>query len=277
MAFKIQGQLMKSLNLLHISDLHFSAHKPSLEPDEALCLMGETVYEEHGQKPLVLAISGDVTTHGNVDGFHEAADSIQEHLIKRLNIKRTVLCPGNHDIVNGDRLFADFNKFALQITKRSYQSWNPNRCVVIEEVDGYTFLLVNSSFHGDHSFGRVPLQQLEKSLIENRGKKSIILIHHSPISSDYGGEGLAASYELLALASRERVLAVLHGHVHSDQLLEIGRLPTLVTGVGSLAFSPDPNMNNQFSFYSFQDGRPTTAATYRYQANRKKFIPMELL
>lgn len=267
---------MSDLYLVHMSDLHFSGDYKNLQPDDALKLAGEALAEQFEDEQLVLSISGDITTKGDRAGYHEALASIQKHLQDELKIDKIVVCPGNHDIVDKDRSFGDFNKFAYALTNDYTQSWNPENPVCTVEFGEYSFVLVNSAYLGDYRVGSVPLAPLEQALKAAREKHPIVLIHHSPISSAYGGAGLAQAYELLALAAKEKVVAVLHGHVHSDQVLTIGSRPTLVSGAASLAFSPDPNMNNQFSVYSFHHGSLEKASTFTYTANRNKFIPMEM-
>lgn len=267
---------MSRLNMVHMSDLHFSGTYNSLQPDDALELAGIALAEDFGESPLVLSISGDITTKGDLNGYHEALDSIKKHLFAKLNIEKIALCPGNHDIVSGDKYFRDFNKFAYALTHDYLQNWNQNNPVCKIEYNEYAFLLVNSAYLGDYRFGAVPITALETALRSSRDKYSIIIIHHSPISSAYGGEGLTESYELLATAARENAIALLHGHVHSDQVLLLGSKPTLVSGAASLAFSPDPNMNNQFCAYIFDEGLLEKAYTYTYTANRNKFIPKEM-
>ncbi|MDP9998286.1 calcineurin-like phosphoesterase family protein [Pseudarthrobacter sulfonivorans] len=259
-----------------MSDLHFLHSNPYLQPDTALRLAGEALVRDFGETPLVLVISGDITTHGAVAGFHEALLSINQNILSRVNVSKTIICPGNHDIVEGDKGFKEFNKFAFSLTGSEFQIWNEERPVAIEMHEGYCFLLVNTSAHADYTFGKVPLEALERALDEGRTEHQIVVLHHSPISSSYGGEGLADSYELLSLAGKKNCVALLHGHVHSNQILTIGRQSTIVSGVGSLGFTPDPNMNNQFSTYSFDGDALVRAGTYRYLGNRRQFELSEL-
>ena len=103
------------------------------------------------------------------------------------------------------------------------------------------------------------------------GTVPIVVMHHSPISGSYAGGGMTDAYELLALVSEFPVAALLHGHVHSDLGLTIGRHGTLLFGAGSLGFEPDPNMNNQFVIHRFIDGAVAESVIYRYFRNRDRF------
>lgn len=267
---------MTITHIVHMSDLHFLHSNPYLQPDTALRLAGEALIRDFQDEPLVLVISGDITTCGAVAGLHEALLSINKNILSRLVINKTILCPGNHDIVGGDKDFKEFNKFAFSLTGSEWQIWNEERTVAIEMYEDYCFLLVNTSAHADYNFGKVPLEALERSLDETQAKHQIVVLHHSPISSSYGGDGLADSYEVLSLVGKKNCLALLHGHVHSNQILTIGRQPTIVSGVGSLGYTPDPNMNNQFSTYSFSGSKLVRAGIYRYLGNNKRFELSEL-
>lgn len=267
---------MSSMTIIHLSDLHFGGKVSEFSPDEALELVGEALAEIDNDQPKLLLISGDITTKGLVGGFHEALAALQAKVLNKIDFSKVMVCPGNHDIVNSDVHFRDFNKFAFDLTGDSNQTWNSSRTIVVTSCDGYDFFLVNSSFHGDYSYGKTPLRDLDRALSASRSKNKIIVVHHSPISSAYAGGGLADAYDLLALASRHEVTALLHGHVHSDQCITIGKRPTVLAGVGSVSFTPDPNMNNQFSRITIHDGQIKEAFLYKYQANRRKFIAEEL-
>lgn len=89
-------------------------------------------------------------------------------------------------------------------------------------------------------------------------------------------QSLIDGYDFLDLVSRAGAVAALHGHVHSDQALLVGTKPTLVGGAGSLAFPPDPNMNNHFSLYRFRRARVAEAYSFRYYANRGEFVPSRM-
>jgi hypothetical protein len=138
----------------------------------------------------------------------------------------------------------------------------------------YDFLLVNSSFHGDHSRGEVDLVELERVYETCDSDDVIVVTHHSPLSSVYGGNALVNGYELLAWASRRQILSILHGHIHTEQVLQVGggvRSTTLL-GVGSLMFTPDPNYNNQFSILEYDDSSLKRARSFRFQGDRHGFV-----
>jgi 3',5'-cyclic AMP phosphodiesterase CpdA len=236
-----------------------------------MSLASEAVRTDFGGSPVVLLVSGDITTQGRSEGYIAALRSFTQ-VKELLHVDATMMLPGNHDIARVQpREFAEFNRFAFQATRDTDQYWNISHPVSVAEIGDYSVLLVNSAFGGDHRLGRVPLSNLHAALEATTARTQIVALHHSPISSQYAGGGLADAYEFLELISSFEVAAVLHGHVHSNQSLSIGPHRTLLFGVGSLAFTPDGNMNNQFAVHEFSSGRVVATHLYRYFRNSDCF------
>ncbi|WP_369045768.1 metallophosphoesterase family protein [Sinomonas sp. P10A9] len=265
---------MTGLLIMHISDIHFAAEsKGQPSPREALEAASDAVLHDFGDAEIVLVLSGDVTTTGNTSGYVEALRAL-ESLKANLNITKVVVCPGNHDIERvAAKEFRSFNKFAFSLTNDPNQCWNEAHAVRIVSHGDYDFVLGNTSFHGDYRTGKVPLKDM-KALLTRDERPKIVVIHHSPIASEYGGGGLAEAYELLSLISGCSAIALLHGHVHSDQAITVGRNQAVVCGVGSIGFRPDPNMNNQFAMYEFNNRTMVTMTPYQYRLNRGRFFRM---
>lgn len=266
-----------ALTLVHLSDIHFAAQDPSIPPEVALSAASKAIEEHLEGDRLVLLISGDITTRGKASGFTDAAYYITETLVEKHGFEKILVCPGNHDITAAhDRSFADFNRFAFHITNDPNQSWNAKEKVRTVTSGSYRFILANTSHHGDHSFGDTPLEDIKAHIASPTDKHTILVTHHSPISSRYGGNGLTDSYELLRVASDNEITALLHGDVHSDHILTIGSSGTIVSGVGSLGFPPARNMNNQFASYQFEEGRFKSGILFRYMENRSEFRKTEM-
>ena len=261
-----------TLHLLHLSDLHFEAPPGAkLTPPHALSRATDAIIRDFPKSEFVLVISGDITTRGAATGYLEALRALEE-LRGRLTITKIVVCPGNHDLaVVAPRDFRDFNQFAFSLTNDTAQFWNETQTVRVIPWNEYRFVLINTSFHGDYRYGSVPLDALREALAGNAGLHLIVVLHHSPISSTYGGGGLSDAYELLKVVSEYGAVAILHGHVHSDQSLTVGRHGTLLFGIGSLGFQPDGNMNNQFAIHDFDGGKIKRSLIYRYYLNTDSF------
>ncbi|KJF20136.1 MULTISPECIES: metallophosphoesterase [unclassified Rhodococcus (in: high G+C Gram-positive bacteria)] len=269
---------MNELTIVHISDIHFNADGGNLSPERALELASKAIRQEDPDwGNSILVLSGDFTTRGNKNGFNTASHYIHEYLLSdKMNFSSVLVCPGNHDITDTGCSFHEFNKFAFGITDDSAQTFTATRTICSVSRLGYRFVLVNSAHHGDHTYGKVDLEQLRDALEASTPDEPIILVvHHSPISSRYGGHGLEHSYELLTLASHYKVALLLHGDIHSNQILTVGSAGTKVLGVGSLGFPPDPNMNNQFAVYKIEENT-FSGKLFNFQANRDMFIPSDL-
>lgn len=256
------------------SDLHFANSQTSstgLTPARAVEAATEAIRLDYPSEQLVLLLTGDITTQGAASGYSQASVALGETK-KALGPKAIIVCPGNHDIARVEkRAFIPFNNFAFALTNDPSQYWNEKQAVSVVHTGDAVFIAVNSAHEGDHSFGSVPLNELRQALEATRHEVQIVALHHSPISSQYAGGGMADAYDLLALISEFEVSAVLHGHVHSDQGLLVGPYKTLLFGAGSLGFEPDPNMNNQFVVHEFKDGHVANSRIYKYLANQRKF------
>lgn len=271
-------QAVNELTIVHISDIHFNADGGDLNPARALELASKAILREDlDWENCILILSGDFTTCGNKIGFNTASHYIHEYLLSdKMKFSSVLVCPGNHDITDTGRSFHEFNKFAFDITDDSAQTFTAARTICSVSRLGYQFVLVNSAHHADHTYGNVNLEQLRDVLEASTPDEPIILVvHHSPISSRYGGHGLEHSYELLTLASHHKVVLLLHGDIHSNQILTVGSAGTKVLGVGSLGFPPDPNMSNQFAMYKI-DENTFSGKLFNFQANRDMFVPSDL-
>lgn len=260
---------MPNLNILHMSDLHFGSYELGLAPEEALRLTVEAIKSYVNDNPLLVAITGDITDRGSTAGFAAARNTLRS-LAKHFPPDSIVLCPGNHDLVNQD--VREFNKFSFEVTSDPHQRWTHEDPIATVNRHGFRIVLVNSYYRGDHKKGHIPLRDLRSVLSQSdNGSPTLVLVHDSPISSSYGAQGLIDGYDLLDTIAEFDVSALLHGHVHSNQALLIGRGQALVSGAGSLAFPPAPNMNNHFFLYTFTDGRYASGTEFRYFANIHAF------
>ncbi|WP_238422593.1 metallophosphoesterase [Gordonia sp. 'Campus'] len=264
-----------SIQIAHISDLHFHADDGDLDPAEALEMFADQVARlGYRQENVVLVISGDVTTKGRTGGFSSAVRNVRDKVLKRGLFSQIIVCPGNHDISVSRRKFHEFNDFAFAVTNDEKQLFTEDSSVVVTKFRDFDFVAINSAHHGDHRFGSINLHQVHRAL-STCGPKTILVTHHSPISSRYGGHGLEHSHELLTLASQHGALALLHGDIHSDQVLTVGRTRTKILGVGSLGFVPGSNMNNQFTVYNISETN-FSGVLFIYKKNRNDFVPTEL-
>ncbi len=263
--------------IVHLSDLHFNPQqRQALTAQGALHAVQKVLESEYpeGLEAADLVISGDVTTKGNPQGYTAASASLYK-FVKSLTFESRIVVPGNHDIgkLTG-REFTDFNKFAFGFTNDPQQMFTAAQHVTYVATPRVEYFLVNSSYHCDYRYGHAPLDALENLLSAHPdgGTKSRLLVaHHSPISSDFGGNAIHNAYPLLLLCQEHKIEALLHGHIHTDQFLTVGSSPTRLLGTGSLSFDPGSNMKNQFAIHCLDDSGVLTTQMYTYSADTRSF------
>lgn len=87
------------MNILHMTDLHFSRDTEENEIREKWNHIKIKLKEELGDKKVdVMAVTGDITCHGDLCEFRQAKKYLLE-LSAFLSVKREKIffCPGNHD------------------------------------------------------------------------------------------------------------------------------------------------------------------------------------
>jgi DNA repair exonuclease SbcCD nuclease subunit len=219
---------------------------------------------------IIFGICGDIFDKGDLNEFNETKDFFDK-LLKDIKSKNTklVLCPGNHDIIlNSKKIksFEELDKLIFKLTGNTdinYQRGNVN-LITIDDID---FILINSSYHLNHEYGKIDLNDLNKILRTSKNNK-IILIHHHMIPIREGEKStIVNSYEFLKTLENEKVLAILHGHQHMKMGITIGENLCRVIGVGSLLTDISTNYNNQFNMINVENGKIEKIIEYKYNAD----------
>lgn len=262
-----------SIWILQLSDLHFGQANPPLPSAHALPPLVAAVREEltRAPAPLVVAICGDVVDKGNQGYYDSAARALETDLLEPLGSPAIVCCPGNHDVVIGENgLFTGFNGFAFRITNKADIAFAPNASVANVTLHEVEFILVNSMYRGheDRHHGEVNIDDLDRATRASARTPRVLVVHHSLIPNHRSETStLVNSYPLLQLAVAREVVAILHGHLHSQNVLTVGSAGTAVLGVGSLLYRPWPNYNNGFNMLRFDGPKLTAAIAFRYVAD----------
>lgn len=258
--------------ILQIADLHLIENpKNNLRPEKCLQLMALAIKDilDNGTD-LILAVCGDLTSKGESRGYLLSTNFCTK-LVEMIDVKTDVLiCPGNHDInkraSSGDDPFAEYNKAAWILKQTEHLSGNtPTVSRVVGDIE---FILTNSSYHRDHTFGKVDIISLTEVLTASGGNPRIVLVHHHIIPSLRDeGSSIRNAYEFLQLCVSNGVIGFLHGHVHKDEIITVGNDNSPIIGVGSLFFPPGPNYNNQFNLVRVNNGRIDKVIRFRYIAD----------
>jgi 3',5'-cyclic AMP phosphodiesterase CpdA len=254
--------------VLQVSDLHIDSEALlRVEPTRVAGLLCENVKQVvHDGEPLVVAFCGDATSRGKKSNYLRATQILRAiHAGIGTGVIFCV-CPGNHDICRDEQNpFSPFNQFARQLGCPQFQSFDLNLSVYKCQILDTDFILANSAYHLDHTYGRIDVPQLDAVLRHCNGKCRILIIHHHfiPVDGRTDGSTMVNSYEVLSLAVAHKVAAILHGHRHMQSILSVGATSCSVLGVGSLFFPPDRNLNNQFNLLRFEGGRIVEAFAFR--------------
>ncbi|MCP4697050.1 MAG: NACHT domain-containing protein [Gammaproteobacteria bacterium] len=250
----------QTITLLHLSDMQFGAHHrfgvKTDTPDAALDTLSarllqdlDSLRQEHGLKPDILLLTGDLTEQGQkteFEDFYRFADSLTSAL--ELPRRQVVIVPGNHDVHwrkcrhyfencedDGEeprppywekwffykRFFDLFyrDEPGIQFTKD--EPWS---CFEIESlkivVAGLNSTMQES--HSDH-YGWTGEQQQRwfKNKLENyrqQGWLRIAAIHHNvQRGAENDNENLRDADDLERILG-DSVNLLLHGHTHRGKL-----------------------------------------------------------
>ena len=99
----IDAKRSYTMNILHITDLHFGTDRSITERDERHLALEELIVTaqelDPSWVPSVVCVSGDLAFAGRPSDYSQFGDWIKRLLTAlNLGVERLVVCPGNHDI-----------------------------------------------------------------------------------------------------------------------------------------------------------------------------------
>ncbi|WP_417228255.1 metallophosphoesterase family protein [Amphritea sp.] len=190
----------------------------------------------------VMVISGDITFQGRKEGYAKA-QVFFDSLIKQEAVNRShiLVCPGNHDIVDGS--FNDFNSFAYHLRRDSKCSFGTNHHATIL-LEGVLFKLFNSSYHMDHTYGLIDESSFEEELRCHEGVKLAVTHHHLLNMFKKDTSAIRNSYDFLTYLDSEGFSYVFHGHQHAEQSYYLGKKPMRVISARSGNFRQKGYLNS---------------------------------
>lgn len=252
--------------ILHLSDLHFGRaslqlFKSTSQLLESLVRAVESRFAGSAERWLVL--SGDIVYQGSQHEYSAATEFVRA-LCARLDISQDaiVVCPGNHDIDpnKSSDPFHGLNAFIHSLTRdstRLFSDDQPNRIVRSKDI---RFLVLNSAFHGDHTYGFVKVDAIP-DLTAGNGI-SIAVVHHNLLGIGRSDtSAIRNAYPLVLRLVRDRYDLVLHGHQHMLDLITLGEHGCVIAGAGSLNFKSE--FPNQFNCITI-DSVALTILRYTY-------------
>lgn len=255
------------MRIFQLSDLHLDETFKIDEYNEMLEKMADIIAcESKNEDNVHIVCCGDIVNRGNPKEYNSSAISVFDFLKNKLDNKSVdfICVPGNHDLCNNE--FTDFQEFIKRYNhKINFISDN----VSLYETTYINYLLINTSFHKEISYGNVDLVQLKKHL--HGISKPIIVVMHHTLMSRYAKDrsSISNAYEFLKQLEDKNVIGIVHGHTHGYSDILVGTKCRLI-GVGSL-FEYFKNCNNQFNVIEIGPGTIERIENYRYHFDLKDF------
>lgn len=227
------------MKIIHISDPHFGNDKPVFE----LSLLRKAFLEFKdlfSKDDTYMVVSGDITFKGNDKGYAEALNFFNQIWIENGGSRdRFFACPGNHDLCNS--MFNDFDGFVSGIRRDNLLNFSNSSSNIVDTPNA-TFLLVNSSAHGDTAYGYIDMDELHKKLGDelvkcSTGKQRIAIVHHNIFGiHKIDFSAIRNSLAFVSLLDEYEFNAILHGHQHSQTVVKVGENRMQVFAGRSLNF-----------------------------------------
>lgn len=245
------------MQIIHISDTHFGNSNPAFDPKQLKHALNE-LKNHFANEDTYMVISGDVTLQGDPDGYIWADTFFRETWLSYGGDReRFLACPGNHDLCQNS--FTNFDSFLYGIRRDNKFAFSKNSFGLIN-FEHVTFLLVNSAYHLNHSYGLVDYEGLRKALQENHAsvaeaRHRIAVVHHHLLGIQGADTStIRNAFPLIKLLDNYKFDLVLHGHRHSQASLTVGNAQMKIFSTRSLNF-PTTGIVNGISVISYINGK----------------------
>lgn len=255
------------MKMIQISDLHIDNDFNNSDYCDMLKKMIDCInIETRGEDHIYLVCCGDIVNKGKPDEYLGKASKVFDYIKNNITDKKTefLFVPGNHDLCHDS--FKAFQKFIEKYNdKINFVSEN----VALYEGHELDFVLVNSCYHKEYTYGNIDIEALNK-LVVNMRKPALIIMHHTLLSR-YSDDRSAISnaYKFLDIVENNHIIGILHGHTHGYSNILIGQ-NCRVVGVGSL-FAYIRNCNNQFNLLEIRLDKVERIVNYRYNFDLEGF------
>ncbi|WP_241006682.1 metallophosphoesterase family protein [Serratia liquefaciens] len=250
------------LDIIHLSDLHFGDPNAPFEENKIADSLSKYILDTT-ENPILL-ISGDVTIKGQENGYSVASTFFEKMISDgKLNRKNIISCPGNHDIV--DNKFSDYDSFIYGLRRDHDMDFSEHSFRMIN-VEGITFLLLNSSYHLDHKYGLIDAEVFKVNMNEQKNTRKILVLHHHILNQFRDDtSAIRNAYDLVQFIEKNSFDMVLHGHQHSEQFYHLGECKVPVISARSGNFNQRGYIN-AFNHYTFSNEK-FSVNSYAFEKN----------
>jgi Icc-related predicted phosphoesterase len=261
------------MKFIHLSDLHIKKEDVDISQKINMDKFLHTIRSNITKDELALfTVCGDIIDKGSKENYENARnlfDKINEGL-EDYNLYMEFV-PGNHDIKDGS--FKYFENFV-----KNYQNIDTNdfidKSIIVREYDDINIVLINTSYHVDHTYGYIDYGLLESKL--NACTNDCIIVMHHTLMSKYEDDtsALRDAYKFADIVSKYNVKTVLHGHIHGYSYLNISNLCDVIA-VGPF-FSTRADVNSQFNIIGTYGNRVYDVLNFAYRNDLTDYISTQV-
>lgn len=248
--------------LLQIADLHIGSaiHASFSEEEivtEAIKKISNIVPRE---EDILICICGDLIDSKDLSDENEILQRYKQvgEIIKLIKVELDKMysvtikvCAGNHDVTHIDEFYQCVKNFDASIKKEDLEY-----SYVYKHKNMGCFIFVNSCDFTDYSIGIINYEKLKmllKTLPEDEAK--VMIFHHTLMSMDsQDTSSIRNAAQLIEIINCNNVVAILHGHNHSRNILTVGKKQCKLIGVGALFSRGNPDVNSQFNLINYTKG-----------------------
>ena len=264
------------VKVFHVSDLHFGRPSVPEQIDAIEQIIRDGAFD-------VVAISGDLTQRAKAGEFQRAQAFIRD----ANRVSRTIVVPGNHDVVWWK---APLGVGAKRQIYESYREFISDDLEPVLRVPGATFVGLNSAqgvtrhtltwrVRDISIIGAIRRSQIDRAREEFNGSPAdaarVIVMHHNPVKGELSGRhGLKDTRKVLGAFAHMGVDLVLCGHDHQEAVhfIEHTQKGTVISTAGTVSNRSRGGRPSSANVITIR-GDDIEVATLVWSAANKTFTP----
>ena len=264
------------VKVFHVSDLHFGRPSVPEQIDAIEQIIRDGAFD-------VVAISGDLTQRAKAGEFQRAQAFIRD----ANRVSRTIVVPGNHDVVWWK---APLGVGAKRQIYESYREFISEDLEPVLRVPGATFVGLNSAqgvtrhtltwrVRDISIIGAIRRSQIDRAREEFEGSPAdaarVIVMHHNPVKGELSGRhGLRDTRKVLGAFAHIGVDLVLCGHDHQEAVhfIEHTQKGTVISTAGTVSNRSRGGRPSSANVITIR-GDDIEVATLVWSAADKTFTP----